>query len=714
MSKVKMKLSSPERRGLVLARSRVRWRLTGKPGGVLSCRLPSVLVIVAVLAVTAGATAATAATAPSAVPAGRVLPEVPVTAVDLRVGQANNSPVLLADPTNDRVLALASRIDGPDFGCALHISVDGGRLWSPARPVPTLPVGAEKCYAPEMAFDRDGLLYYLFVGLQGLGNTPMGVFLTTSGDRGRTFSVPRPVLGPKNFQVRMVLDPDVGSRGRLHLVWLQVTGDLALGGLPPTDNPLLAAHSDDGGMTFSEPVRVNDVQRRLAVAPAVAVGTDHALHVLYYDLQQDRVDYQGLEGATWSGTWSLVLASSTDRGMSFGPGVVVDDQIVPPERVILIFTMAPPALVADRSDRLYAAWTDGRNGDWDVLVRRSVDAGRTWDQPVIANGQPGDGRHQYLPRLAVSPGGRLDAVFYDRRDDPANLRNDVSYTSLSEDGRRFVPVSKLTAESSNPLVGPRYAVPSAKGLVDVGSRLALLAVDSGAVTAWADTRNAIGDADAESGPRTQDILATRVELSLSAASSRPWAWPVLVTLTITVLAGALWVLRRRSRDRGPVTVGLPEGEQPAESPGPPTSRLVAVAAVGGVLLLTSSCQGGVTDGPPKATVVDVTMGEYRFDVSASPPAGRVVFRARNAGALDHQLVMVVVPEDLPITFAEQVVSPVAVALPTFAYLPARKPGQTGILAVDLAPGRYAFGCFLKDERGESHARKGMSVEFRVA
>ncbi len=708
-----MRSSSPQRRGSVLARSWMRWRLTAKPAFLLSCRLPSVLVIVAVLAAAAGATAATAGAAPPPVPAGRVLPEVPVTAVDLQVGQANNSPMLLADPTDAGVLAVASRIDGPDFGCALHISVDGGRLWSPARPAPTLPAGAEKCYAPELAFDRDGLLYYLFVGLQGLGNTPMGVFLTTSSDRGRTFSAPRPVLGPKNFQVRMVLDPDVGSRGRLHLVWLQVTGDLALGGLPPTDNPLLAAHSDDGGKTFSEPVRVNDVQRPLSVAPAVAVGTDHALHVLYYDLQQDRVDYQGLEGPTWSGTWSLVLASSTDRGESFGPGVVVDDQIVPPERVMLIFTMAPPALVADRSDRLYAAWTDGRNGDWDVLVRRSVDAGRTWDQPVIANGQAGDGRHQYLPRLAVSPGGRLDAVFYDRREDPANLRNNVSYTSLSEDGRRFGPVSKLTAESSNPLVGPHYLVPSASGLAEIGSRLALLALDSGAVTAWADTRNAVGGADAQGGPITQDILATRVDRSLSAASSRLWAWPVLVTLTATVLAGALWVLRRRSRSREPMTVRFPEGEQPAESPRPPTPRLAAVAVAGGVLLLTSSCQGGVTDGPPKASVLDVTLGEYYFDVSRSLPAGRVVIRARNAGALDHQLVMVAVPEDLPGTFAEQVVSPEPKALATLAYLPGRKPGKTGTFAVDLAPGRYAFGCFLKDERGESHARKGMSVEFRV-
>ena len=81
-----------------------------------------------------------------------------MTATDLRRAEANNSPALAADPTQPRFVALAHRSDSPEFSCGLQVSGDGGRGWQPADPVPVLPEGAEKCYAPEVAFDRRGRL----------------------------------------------------------------------------------------------------------------------------------------------------------------------------------------------------------------------------------------------------------------------------------------------------------------------------------------------------------------------------------------------------------------------------------------------------------------------------------------------------------------------------------------------------------------------------
>ncbi|MGH8575129.1 MAG: sialidase family protein, partial [Gammaproteobacteria bacterium] len=170
--------------------------------------------------------------------------ELPVTANDLGKPRAQNSPVLAADPTNPRFVALANRLDAPGFGCALQVSGDAGRGWQPTNPVPDLPPGAERCYAPEIAFDRGGTLYYLFLGLRGRGNTPIGAFLTTSDDRGQSFSTPRRLLGPGNYQVRMALDPTMGEQGRIHLVWLHLSEDAPTGGLPPPPNPILSAYSD--------------------------------------------------------------------------------------------------------------------------------------------------------------------------------------------------------------------------------------------------------------------------------------------------------------------------------------------------------------------------------------------------------------------------------------------------------------------------------------
>ncbi|MGH9070276.1 MAG: sialidase family protein, partial [Acidimicrobiales bacterium] len=359
------------------------------------------------------------ATGPTGAVHPKVLPVMPVTAQNLQHGQANNSPEIVADPKDPKFVALASRIDGPTFSCALQVSVDGGRIWAPARPVPVLPAGAQRCYAPQIAFDATGRLYYLFAGLAGRGNAPMGVFLTTSSDYGHSFTKLLRVLGGQNYMTSMAIDATMGSHGRLHLVWVHSSTTAPLGGFTPSDNPILASYSDDGGKTFSTPVRVSDPTRQRVVAPVMVLGPNHSVDVVYYDLGNDARDYQGLAGPTWTGTWSLVSSHSSDGGKSFGAGTVVDSQVVPPDRVMLIYTMPPPALAIDHQGRLFVAWTDARHGSADILFRRSTDTRRTWTSPLRLNDDPvGDGATQYLPQLSVSPNGRIDAVFLDRRNDP--------------------------------------------------------------------------------------------------------------------------------------------------------------------------------------------------------------------------------------------------------------------------------------------------------
>ena len=478
--------------------------LAGRGRRGCSASVPVMRSALPALAVLLAAAALVQAEAASAVPT--VLPEVPVTGLDERLQLGHNSPLLMADPTRPRFVAMAARLDNPDFGCTLHLSGDGGRGWIPVKPVTRLPEGADKCYAPEVAFDRDGVMYYLFIALAGQGNSPSGTYLVTSSDRGRTFTTPRPVLGPERYMVRMAMDRAAGRKGRLHLVWLEAGSDPPLGGLAPPPNPLRAAYSDDGGRTFSAPVTVGDPERRI-VAPALAVGRDGRVHVLYYDLEDDVRDYQGLEGPVWEGTWSLRLSSSDDGGRSFGAPVTVDAELVPPERVMLIFTMPAPALAVAPSGVLHAAWHDARNGDWDVFARRSRDGGRTWDPAIRVNDDPtANGRHQYLPRLAVGPTGRLDAIFLDRRDDPDNARNHSYLASSTDGGRTFGPNLRITSEPSDAGIGTRYDIPSARGLVEFGSRIGLLSRPDGVLAAWTDTRNA------EPGEYAQDIFATEVDL----------------------------------------------------------------------------------------------------------------------------------------------------------------------------------------------------------
>lgn len=495
---------------------------------------PIVLVAAAVLALAAGGAAITQHLAANAAFGGppRVGQDVPVTADDLTTAPANNSPQVVADPQEPRFVVIASRRDAPQFGCALEVSGDGGASWVRVNPVPVLPSGAEKCYAPQAAFDARGVLNYLFVGLHGIGNSPMGVFLTTSSDAARSFSPPRAVLGPGQYQVQMAIDRSMGSHGRMQLVWLKSTENAPLGGFPLPPNPIEAAYSDDGGRTFSTPTVISsDASRPLSVAPALALGPDHAVNILYYDLEQDVRDYRGLEGPTSTGHWSLVLTRSTDGGQRYGHEVVVDDGLVPPARVMLIYTMPPASLVSDHEGNLYAAWYDARNGDWDVFLRASYDGGRTWGRLERLNDDPlRDGRNQYLPHLSVAPNGRIDAIFFDRRRDPLNIRNDTYYTFSTDRGRTFSKNLRLTSRSSDTRIGQRYLVPSATGQVEFGSRLGSLSRNQDMVAAWADTRNAFG-----SHPQT--IFAAMVQFP--GASDTEWGPGVVVAVLLGVAALAM-------------------------------------------------------------------------------------------------------------------------------------------------------------------------------
>jgi len=465
-----------------------------------------------------------------------------VTATDLYDKPSNNSPQLAVDPTDSRFVVEANRLDAP-FSCALSASGDHGRSWVSAIPVHALPEGADSCYGPEVAFDRQGTLYFLFVGLAAPGNGPMGVFLTTSRDRARSFSPPRQILGPERYAVRMAIDPGLGHNGRLHFVWTEAGAAPPSGGFAAVPNPILTAYSDDGGKTLSSPVQVSDPSRARAVAPALALGPHHAVHVLYYDLGADVRDYQGLDGPPWDSPWSLVVASSTDGGAHFGTGVVVDDGIVPPDRVMLIYTMPPASLVADRLGGLYAAWHDARNGDWDVFVRHSTDGGRTWAGAVRANDDPlHDGRHQYLPRLSVAPDGRLDLIFYDRRNNVENRGNDVYYTYSRDGGVTFAPNLRLTHLDSDSTIGPEYTAASAKGMFEFGSRLALVSGPSRVTAAWTDTRYT-----ARAFP-SQDIFGAEIDFPV-AASHRG----VLQGAGAVLAAGGIALMpagRRRSRLKG--------------------------------------------------------------------------------------------------------------------------------------------------------------------
>lgn len=397
---------------------------------------------------------------------------------------ASNSPTLVRNPMRPLNLAVANRVDTPRFSCALVVSFDGGRRWT-QTPLPAPASEEPKCYAPDVTFDADGTLYLSFVTLEGRGNVPSAAWIVRSEDGGRTLSAPTKVAGPLAFQVRLTADPAVS--GRLYLTALRAE-TVGLFSFPQTGNPVMFTRSDDGGETWQPPLRVSARSRERVVAPSLTVGPEGRLFTVYLDLGDDSLDYSGAHGGRggppYPGTWQLVMARSDDHGVTWTESVV-DDAVVPTERMIVFIPKFPSVAVDRDSGRAYVAYQNGRFGDPDVLLWRSADGGREWSSPVRVNDTPRqDGTTQTLPKLAVAPNGRLDVVYYDRRHDPDDVRTEVSLQSSFDRGLTFAPRQRLSDRAFDSRIG----LGRERGLPDLGSRIALLSTDEVAMAVWADTR----------------------------------------------------------------------------------------------------------------------------------------------------------------------------------------------------------------------------------
>jgi hypothetical protein len=109
----------------------------------------------------------------------------------------------------------------------------------------------------------------------------------------------------------------------------------------------------------------------------------------------------------------------------------------------------------------------------------------------------------------VAPDGRVDVVYYDRRRDPRDLRNDVSLQSSFDGGESFSRHLRLTQRSFDSRVG----FGAERGLPDLGSRLGLVSADAGALAVWPDTRAGT------LASRKQDLAAGLVTFSRPARLS---------------------------------------------------------------------------------------------------------------------------------------------------------------------------------------------------
>src|SRR5262249_8118795 len=145
---------------------------------------------------------------------------------------------------------------------------------------------------------------------------------------------------------------------------------------------------------------------------------------------------------------------------------------------------------------------------------------------------------------SVASNDRVDAIFYDRRLDPSNRFNNVYYTYSTDRGAHWSPNRKLSVWYSDPNLGPQYTVVSAKGLFDIGSRLALGSSTSRVLAAWTDPRNE------QRGAGAQDIFGTAIRFSAASPLIRVLGLAGIVAGLAGLLLAARVARRGHNAEQG--------------------------------------------------------------------------------------------------------------------------------------------------------------------
>lgn len=465
--------------------------------------------------------AATVLAAPVAVGAATSEPRstsvVQASVDDLAPTRTYSAPYLLVDPANKKNI-VASAVEMRTRICRLFRSTDAGQHWKLLDALPGTPsypfcfnTAGMQTQTP-LAWGRNSTLYYGLDGWDaqdGGQRANISVLLARSTDLGDnwTTTIVRNTRGLTDAKVENltpVSSVAVDSSGPQDVVYVTWRKSLPNQVNPAYQRAPFMAVSTDSGRTFGEPIDLQAMYPKMIKdatgkdvpyvmsfsAPSLAIGDKGTLYVIYP---------LNTFGITPAPPAPIIIGRSTDQGKTFE-----FNDVSPPSAYTEHVGILKWSPTGGPKGSLHVVYEDKPDqtptgADRDIYYQRSIDEGRTWSKPRLLNDDnPADLAVQITPNIDVTPEGRVDAVWWDFRDDRGTIATDVYYSFSKDNGESWSKNTRLTDRSVNRRIGVWTGA-------DIRQPPGIASLKEFAIVGWDDTR--FGDTTTQ----TQDVFTRAVQ-----------------------------------------------------------------------------------------------------------------------------------------------------------------------------------------------------------
>ena len=317
-----------------------------------------------------------------------------------------NEPSIALNPNNSNNIVIGTN------NTYFFSTFDAGNSWTEGKMSSSYGVWGD----PSLAFDSNGNLFFGHLSgeppLSGRWGDRIVIQKSTDGglswNDGSFTGLNRPKFEDKDW-----ISVDLTNstyKNNIYAAWTEF--DSLFIADTSFKSRILFSYSTDAGETWSNPLKISDVEGdcqdddNTTEGAVPAVGPDGEIYI------------------AWAGPEGIVMDRSFDGGVTFSDDIFVTEQVGGwgwGYEIEGIYGNGLPQTVCDTSHSpyrgtVYVLWADQRNGilNPDIFLKKSTDKGITWSETKTVNND-NSGRPQFFPWMCIDPiTGIIYIVYYDR------------------------------------------------------------------------------------------------------------------------------------------------------------------------------------------------------------------------------------------------------------------------------------------------------------